>query len=147
MPKMRVGVTRVLVGDLGSKVQRYVSETSLLRWRRVVGVGVGESGGKKKKTLSEAMVRSTTILLSSVSYEPAMWPWKPRDCVSIWRTQLGQGSKIPLSALSQTMSSGLPFLLGTMPYHWSSFGSQAKWLPPFFIRSALTLIGVNGIMR
>jgi hypothetical protein len=35
---------------------------SLLRWRSVVGVLAWESGGKKKKTLSEAMVRSTTML-------------------------------------------------------------------------------------
>jgi hypothetical protein len=62
MPKILAGWTRVLVGVLGSKIQRYVSETSLLRCRRVFGVGVGVSGGKKKKTLSEAMVRSTTML-------------------------------------------------------------------------------------
>jgi hypothetical protein len=49
----------------------------VLRCRRVVGVVVADldlSGGKKKKTLSEAMVRSRIIFPLPSSYALAMWP-------------------------------------------------------------------------
>lgn len=77
VPNSLAGCTRVLVGAFGSKLQRYMSETNLLRCKSVVGVLAWASGGKKKNTLSDATVRSTMILPSSSSYEPATWPWKP----------------------------------------------------------------------
>lgn len=56
----------------------------------------------------------------------------------------GRMGVIPLSALSQMMSSGLPPRRGTMPYSWSSSGSQAQWLPPRCRRSSEHFIGVMG---